>query len=132
QHSSVFLCQLLGFIAFQEDRTIRKCLHFALQEGFGGFDILNIYAFRTPYPEELFKAKDPIGPKNVSFLKKYMEKAQKVALMWGTEAHKHEAVRQFLDSYPGPWYCFGENKDGSPRHVLYIPGDERMRVLKIS
>ncbi|MEM1218258.1 MAG: DUF1643 domain-containing protein [Bacteroidota bacterium] len=117
--------------ALQEDPTIRKCLHFAHQEGFGGFDILNIYAYRTPHPKELFKMQDPIGPKNSSFLKKYMERSSKVVLMWGTEAHQHEAVQAFLTNHSGPWYCFGENKDGSPRHVLYIAGHERIRELQI-
>lgn len=115
--------------AQKEDPTIRKCLHFAHQEGFGGFDILNIYAYRTPYPQELFKAADPIGPENAVFLNTYMKRAQKVALMWGQAAHQHQMVQHFLQSYPGPWYCFGENKDGSPRHVLYIPAVERMREL---
>ena len=52
-----------------DDATIRRCVGFGKSWGCGGLVMLNLFAYRTPYPRELFKAVDPIGPENsVEFL----------------------------------------------------------------
>ena len=41
--------------AFKPDPTISKCCKFALRWGAEILDVVNLFAFRTPYPTDLFK-----------------------------------------------------------------------------
>lgn len=113
--------------AEQDDPTIRKCAHFAQQEGCGGFHMLNIFAFRTPYPQELYRQKNGVGPENDRYLREFLGKKGPKVLMWGRKPHEMPENQAFLQNFKGPWQCFSVNKDGSPKHVLYIPAKERMR-----
>src|SRR5947209_9185981 len=40
------------------DRTVNKCLHFALREGMGGLVMLNLFSYRTPYPADIKRLVD--------------------------------------------------------------------------
>ena len=71
--------------ATQDDPTIRRCTAFAQSWGYGGFCIANLYAFCSPYPKELFKAKDPIGPENDEHLQSLIAEHDKVILIWGND-----------------------------------------------
>ena len=53
-----------------DDPTVRRCISFAKNWGFGGLMIGNLFAYRTTYPKELFKTKNPKGKDNLKFLKK--------------------------------------------------------------
>ena len=48
--------------ANEDDPTIRRCVNFAKRELFHGIRVLNLYAYRTPSPAQLWLADDPIGP----------------------------------------------------------------------
>jgi hypothetical protein len=50
------------------DPTIRRCINFAQDWGFGCVEIVNLFAYRTPYPQRLQQVVDPIGPKNNAYL----------------------------------------------------------------
>jgi len=51
-----------------DDPTIRRCIGFARREGYGGIEVVNLYAFRATSPDDLWKAKDPCGPENEGHL----------------------------------------------------------------
>lgn len=46
------------------DPTLRRCIHFANRDGFGGLVIVNLYAFRARHPRVTKVAADPVGPDN--------------------------------------------------------------------
>jgi hypothetical protein len=50
----------------RDDPTIRRCMGYSINWGFGGCIIHNLFAYRSTYPEELVSiwCKDPIGPDN--------------------------------------------------------------------
>lgn len=50
--------------ANHNDPTIRRCIGFARDWGFGGVRVLNLFAFRATYPDDLKAAADPVGPRN--------------------------------------------------------------------
>ncbi len=65
-----------------DDPTIKKCIHFAKQEGCGSLYVRNLFAFRTPHPKELRKAEDPVGPLNLEVLERGIAFGLRVAA-WG-------------------------------------------------
>lgn len=104
---------------FEDDPTIRRCIGFAHSWGYGGFCIANLYAFCHPYPKELFKAKDPVGPKNDFYLKQFIEENDQVALIWGNEANHSDRYKEVLKLIEQP-FCLHVNKSGQPAHPLYL------------
>jgi hypothetical protein len=47
-----------------DDATIRKCMGFAKRFGYGGIDVVNLYAHAARYPKDLRAAGYPVGPHN--------------------------------------------------------------------
>lgn len=99
------------------DPTLRRCVSFALREQFGGMKILNLYAFRTPYPKEMFAAVDPVGPKNDSEL---AQASGTVIAGWGANAHPAR-VAHALTLLP-KLKALKITPKGHPQHPLYVHG----------
>lgn len=96
-----------------DDPTIRRCIAFAKRYGCGGIVVRNLFALRTPYPKELLRVADPFGPENRRVLEHEVSGNQVAA--WG---RLPKALRPpFM---PNVTACFGKNKDGSPKHPLYL------------
>jgi hypothetical protein len=57
-----------------DDATIRRCIGYAKQAGLAGIVVRNLYAYRTPKPQVLWKAEragvDIVGPDNDEWLAK--------------------------------------------------------------
>src|SRR5689334_322706 len=45
-----------------DDPTIRSCIRLAKENGYGSFEVVNIFSFRATDPKDLAKAERPIGP----------------------------------------------------------------------
>ena len=123
----------LGFIMLnpstadhrEDDRTIRRCMSFALREGYGGILVVNLYAFRASKPHIMYEADDPVGHKNDYTLLDAQESINTFVCAWGGDA-KLERVDEVLKLIkPGTALkCLGTTKNGSPRHPLYVRGDQ--------
>lgn len=104
--------------AEQLDPTLRRCVGFATREGFGGMQIVNLYAFRTKSPKLMKAALDPIGPENDRVLAGV---TGTVVAGWGNHADPAR-VAQAVALLP-PLFALGVNKGGQPKHPLYVPED---------
>lgn len=51
-----------------DDPTIRRLIGFSKAWGYGGFDIVNLFALRSKDPKMLCDHDDPIGPLNDTYL----------------------------------------------------------------
>lgn len=103
-----------------DDPTIRKTMGFAKLWGYTGLMMLNVYAYRATKPADLWKAADPVGPENDYFLG-IAHSNTDVMVAWG-RIPKREHVKDVLFRLRGlKFYCLGVNKDGSPKHPLYVP-----------
>lgn len=107
-----------------DDPTMRRCRGFASAWGYDGFEVVNLYAFCTPYPEQLWLAKDPIGPANDEHLEEAVVSATgPVVAGWGNEARaarvKHVLSLRGFDRLQ----ALKVNNGGAPRHPLYVGGD---------
>ena len=102
----------------QLDPTLKKCVKFAKRDGYGGMTILNLYAFRSPYPKVMNAAADPVGPDNDRVL---AAATGMVVAGWGTGAHPAR-VAHALTLLPR-LHALKITKDGHPQHPLYVAHD---------
>lgn len=111
-----------------DDPTVRRCIGFARNLGFGSIMMTNLFAFRSTDPRGLLTATDPIGPENDAWLDRIHEQTDLAISAWGTKGcllNRHRAVAaRFPDLQ-----CLGITKAGHPRHPLYIRSDARPRPL---
>jgi hypothetical protein len=108
--------------AHHDDATIRRCIGFARSWGFGGVEIVNLFAYRARDPRELLRVADPVGPRNARFIQMAIARAALVVLAWG--AHPSVSRRAAL-SLPRA-RCLGLTRAGHPRHPLYLRRDARL------
>jgi hypothetical protein len=104
-----------------DDPTIRRCINFAKDWGFGSLCIVNLFAFCSYDPKELIKANDPVGPKNDFILKKYISESKKIVLAWGNHGDFLKRNEMILKLIQKP-FCLKINKNGAPAHPLYLKG----------
>ena len=99
-----------------DDRTVSKLINFTKKFGYGGFYLGNLHSYVTPYPKIL---KDKIIAKdkfNISHLKIMKKKCEKVVFAWGNFGY----LPQWLEVMIENPMCFKKNKNGSPKHPLYL------------
>ena len=109
----------------KDDPTIRRCIRFAHDWGYGGIYMLNLFAFRATNPKVMKMADDPVGPTNDECLTYYQTRCQRPIVAWGGHGkfmrrdlavQKHGVLRPPLE-------CLKKTKNGSPGHPLYLPAD---------
>jgi hypothetical protein len=120
----------------KDDPTIRKCLWYAGTWHYGGINVVNYCAYRTPMPTSLFTAqklnKDIIGPENLKWLTTMIQ-GNDVLIACGNQieliANRDyvKAVRMVLETAANAVYCIGKTGGGYPKHPLYVgKNTERM------
>lgn len=113
-----------------DDNSVRRMVGFAL--GFGGtrLDLGNLFAFRSTDPAGLSTVLDPVGPDNDSHLFELCTQMNATVIAaWG--AHPFARVRakevtRLLHQWDVQPFCLGTNRDGSPKHPLYVPGKAQL------
>jgi len=109
-----------------DDPTLKRCVGFAHQWGYGGISLGNLFAFRSTDPQQLWVAKDPIGPDNDKWLFKLNNKAALAVAAWGDDGVFKNRNNVVLRLFPN-LFCIKMSRQGNPRHPLYLP-----RTLKPS
>jgi hypothetical protein len=108
-----------------DDPTIRRCMRFARDNGFGGLLMLNLFAFRSTDPAGLTSpGVEPIGPDNDREILAAAREAGMVLAAWGCHGHllgRGAAVRELLAAAGIPLHVLRLTKDGYPGHPLYLP-----------
>ena len=107
-----------------DDQTLRRCMSFSRAGGYGRVEIVNLFAYRTPYPQRLRHAADPVGGENDRYLAEAAQRAGGIVVAWGTDGayqRRDRAVLALLERHAArPLLCLGTTRDGSPRHPLRI------------
>ena len=110
-----------------DDPTIRRCIGFARDWGYGGVEIVNIFALRATDPRELRSADDPIGRANDAHVIEVAQRSSAVVIAWGVHgallARGAAALR--LLSPRARLLALGWTRAGEPRHPLYLRRDVR-------
>ncbi len=111
-----------------DDPTIRRCIGFAKRWGYGGYYMLNCYAFRATKPADMKAAADPVGLGNDEAIARISAAAGKVLAAWGVhcDPSREADVCRLVNR---PLYCLGFTKGGRPRHPLYLRGDAEPQLF---
>lgn len=111
--------------AFRTDPTIARCISFARDWGYGGVQIVNLFAFRSTDPTGLLRRRDPVGPLNDLFIEHATTYCERTIAAWGNHGMLRDRYKEFVLSAKceGRLYHFGLTLKGQPRHPLYVARD---------
>lgn len=105
-----------------DDPTIRRCIRFARDWGFGSYYMLNIFAWRDTDPRGMKAAAEPIGEKNDHEIIVTTTNSHLTVAAWGVHGAycgRGQAVRGLVEKL----HHLGLTKDGHPKHPLYLRAD---------
>lgn len=112
----------------EDDPTLRRCIHFTAAWGFGGLDVVNLYAIQSPHAYAVYDHPDPVGPRNDQVIAEAIGRASIVVAAWGrligprflarVAVVERAVVRAGLTLE-----CLGQTFNGSPRHPLFLAGE---------
>ena len=112
-----------------EDATSRKVIKFSRAWGFSALHIVNLYAFRSPYPKDLRDlAIDPVGPENDKYITESVSGATMIICAWGAsnpDIGRAVRVLRLVRSLGRRPHALRITKQGDPGHPLYIPDDAK-------
>jgi hypothetical protein len=107
--------------ADHDDATIRRCRHFAADWGYGGFVMVNLFAFIATDPTELHSGRCGDGPANDDVLLEEAARAALIVACWGAfpmAQERAQAVVELLDGFE--LHCFGRTASGAPKHPVRL------------
>lgn len=112
----------------KNDPTVERCQRRAQAMGYGGIEVLNVFALRSTDPRALKKADDPIGPRNDWEIRKVVvhDGVGIIICGWGTHisgSGRSEEIRRILTEAGVRAFSLGLTKGGEPKHPLYIGYD---------
>ena len=112
-----------------DDPTIRRCINYAQNWGYGSLLMVNLFAYRATMPSELKNVKNPIGNDNDLHILELSKKADLAVAAWGNEGtllNRDKEVKKILPNL----MCLKINKSGQPAHPLYQKKD--LKLIKYS
>ena len=121
-----------------DDATIRRCMGFARDNGFGGILVLNLFAFRATKPAEMKATADPVGLENDAHIMDAMAALRpqdRVVAAWGVHGRlngRADDVVDQLESLGVIVLCLGRTKDGHPKHPLYLAASSPLIPLQLN
>jgi hypothetical protein len=115
----------------RDDPTIRRCIGFSREWGFGALVVANLFAFRTPYPKLLRVERDPVGPRNDRWIGRLVDDSSLVVAAWGANGDYQRRASHVADRL-GDCHALGVTSSGAPRHPLYVRADVRPRPFSLT
>ena len=108
-----------------DDPTVRRCFNYAKKWGYGGFIMVNLFAYRTTFPSNLKKVKYPVGKDNDKYIMTLSKKADITVAAWGNNGILYSRDKKILSLLPN-LMCLKVNKSGQPAHPLYLKKDLKL------
>lgn len=108
-----------------DDPTITRLMVRAVRDGFGSLIMANLYAYVSTFPNILLEADDFVGEYTDYYLKQMIAMSGRQLCGWGSFLPVAKRAPIVLKMIPEP-YCLGINKDGQPKHPLYLSYDVPM------
>ena len=110
----------------KNDPTVNRTCIWSIAWGFHFSTVINMYAFRSPKPADLWKAKDPIGPLNDQRIREVVAEAELVICAWGVHAKRNGRAEHVIDMLlatgepRSKFKALVLTKGGMPGHPLYL------------
>jgi len=122
------------------DRTMNKVMHYANQEGFDGFAMINLYPRRATKPANLGEFNKEIHEKNLQKIEALVSKFENpvILLAFGNNIQYVKYLKScFVDiynrlkKYSPSWKCLDVGITGNPKHPLYLKKSLRLQNFDI-
>lgn len=120
--------------ALIDDATIRRCMAFAQAHGYGGVEVVNLFAYRATAPADLRRAAYPVGPANDEHIAAAAARAGDVCVAWGAcdaVDARAQVVMPLLRAAGHEPLCLHITRSGYPGHPLYLPAASRLRPFTL-
>ena len=98
------------------DHTINRLILISKNLGYGGFKVVNLYTFITPLRHKLYEKKRKFSTKNKKLILNLIGKHNTVIYGWGATESEPIWLRNLVKNP----FCFAVNKNGTPKHPLYL------------
>ena len=118
------------------DPTMRRCMDFAIDNGYGSMTVVNLFALRSTDPSFLTHKKSGLGvaelvgnPQTDLKIEQYVRGCGGLCIAWGRLSttllrQRASSVMENLLRLQGTLgfeiLCLGQNLEGQPKHPLYI------------
>lgn len=114
--------------ATENDPTIRRCLGYAKDWGYGKLVVANLFALRSSDPATLRDHPDPVAPENDDHLQAVCDEAEKVIVAWGANGSLRGRASEVAAMLDADLYALDTTKAGHPVHPLYQPADADLQL----
>lgn len=117
------------------DPTIRRCAGFADAHGFGGFEVVNLFAYRATDPRDLRLAGWPVGSYNDTAIQDAAQDSAAICVAWGAVEPRSRAEYRVQEVLPilrasgKAVQCLRVTRGGHPQHPLYLPAASRLKAF---
>lgn len=110
----------------KDDPTIRRVISFAKSWGYGGVYMLNCFPFVSTDPNQMLSCQPKSKEWNTNelWLWDVGKKCKEIVFAWGNfdVVKKMNREKDLINLFPEA-KALSINKNGSPKHPLYVPGD---------
>lgn len=114
-----------------DDPTIRRCINFAKNWGYGGLYVGNLFAYRSTSPKALIYTADPFGEFNNYHLTEMTAKCDLIICAWGNAPIlKKLQYHPKFENINKPLHYIDLAKGGTPKHPLYLKGDLKPKLVE--
>jgi len=104
----------------EDDPTIRRCVDYAKQWGYGALCMVNLFAYRATDPEIMKAHAAPVGDENDHWLGEVVKDAGVVLAVWGVDGMHLERDKAVMRLLARKLSCLVKTEDGHPGHPLYL------------
>lgn len=109
-----------------DDPTIRRCVNFAQSWGAGTLFMVNLFSLYATDPNVMMNHRSPNIDENNKWLLEIARQSEIVVAAWGNHGSHQSRDSDVMEKLG--WVgveakCLGFNKDGSPKHPLYVPAN---------
>jgi hypothetical protein len=120
--------------AVHNDQTVSRCIKRAQLGGFGAVEVVNLFALVSTDPLALYNPDvDPVGPENDAAIAQVARAAARLVCAWsnhGRHLSREEHVLSLLNRIGVTPHVLMLNKDGTPRHPLYVSYQVQPKVWR--
>lgn len=118
--------------AKENDATINKLIHFTKRFDLGGFYIVNLFSVICTDSSKLMQQPKLNSSVADIYIEHYAKKCDSVVYMYGRKGKGNELrikqIDKLLLNKFDCVYCFGINKDLTPKHPLYLPSNTALEL----
>lgn len=106
-----------------DDRTISKCIGFTTRAGYSALTVVNLFAFRNRWPDEMKAAADPVGPANDAHIAAVAKTGAMTICAWGNNGGhlaRDAAIVALLRENGVTPFALTVTKSGQPGHPVML------------